>query len=176
MVVCVQPFSDLPAAEIQAVTRYLRACFSEVKVLKPVQLPASAFFRPRGRYRAEKLLQFLNERTPPGNLTIGLTAKDISTNKGSNPDYGIMGLGFCPGKACIASGFRLKGQNRLEKFCKVAIHELGHTQGLPQCPVTSCLMRVAEGKDYLNEETGFCTKCKAVLLKKGWMLNERYSP
>ena len=171
VVITIQPFRDLPAAELDVLTRYLRACCDEVKVLKPVPLPASAYYRPRGRYRAEKLLQFLNERTPPGSLTIVLTSKEISTNKGSNPDYGIMGLGLCPGRACVVSGFRLKGQNRLEKFFKVAIHELGHTQGLPHCPGKTCLMRDAEGKDYLNEETGFCARCRAVLTRKGWNLH-----
>ncbi len=81
-----------------------------------------------------------------------------------------MGLGFCPGKSCIASSFRLKGNNKLEKLYKVAIHELGHTQGLPHCSVKTCLMRDAEGKDCLNEETGFCKSCKAVLVKAGWAL------
>ncbi|MBK7764266.1 MAG: matrixin family metalloprotease [Bacteroidetes bacterium] len=122
------------------------------------------------RYRADSLIHYLSRVTAKGHLTIGLTSKDISTTKNEHADWGVMGLGFCPGKSCIASTFRLKGNNKLEKLYKVAIHELGHTQGLPHCPVKTCLMRDAEGKDHLNEETGFCASCKAVLIKAGWDL------
>lgn len=81
-----------------------------------------------------------------------------------------MGLGYMPGNACVISTFRLKGNNQAEKLYKVAIHELGHTQGLPHCPDKSCFMRDAEGKDHLNEEVHFCPKCKAYLIKRGWNL------
>jgi archaemetzincin len=59
----------------------------------------------------------------------------------------------------------------MEKLFKVAIHELGHTQGLKHCPVNDCLMRDAEGKDHLDEEKDFCKKCKAVLINAGWAFN-----
>ena len=104
-----------------------------------------------------------------------MTNKDISTKKGKDPDYGIMGLGFCPGKSCIASTFRLNGKNKNEKLFKVAIHELGHTQGLAKtntkhCPEKVCLMRDAEGKDHLNELKYFCSKCRPILINAGWEL------
>lgn len=95
---------------------------------------------------------------------------DISTSKGEIKDWGVMGLGYCPGKSCVASSFRLSAQKRQQQFFKVAIHELGHTQGLAHCANKTCLMRDAEGSNYLNEETGFCENCKAVLVKKGWKL------
>lgn len=72
-----------------------------------------------------------------------------------------MGLGYCPGKACVASSFRLSPQKRQQQFFKVAIHELGHTQGLAHCAIKTCLMRDAEGGNHLDEETDFCQKCKA---------------
>jgi archaemetzincin len=81
-----------------------------------------------------------------------------------------MGLGYCPGKSCVASTFRLHGNNRFEKLVKVALHELGHTEGLNHCPEKTCLLRDAEGKDHLNEEKGFCASCKKYLIKKGWEL------
>jgi archaemetzincin len=126
--------------------------------------------RSKTRYRADSLIAYLSKTTKPGFLTIGLTDKDISTTKEKIADWGIFGLGYCPGKSCIASTFRLKGKNRFEKLFKVAIHELGHTQGLDHCPVKTCLMRDAEGKDHLNEEKEFCGKCKSVLVKAGWAL------
>jgi archaemetzincin len=85
------------------------------------------------RYRADTLIKFLSEQTAEGFKTIGLTTKDISVTKGQNPDWGVFGLGYRPGNACIASLHRLKGKNKLEKLFKVAIHELGHTEGLLHC-------------------------------------------
>ena len=114
------------------------------------------------------MINFLNRRTADNHVTIGLTGKDISATKDSIVDWGVMGLGFCPGKACIASTFRLPKSEQLIQLFKVAIHELGHTQGLPHCAVKSCFMRDAEGGNPTTEEKDFCAECKSYLVKKGW--------
>ena len=93
----------------------------------------------------------------------------ISTTKNEIKDFGVMGLGFRPGNACVASSFRLSKQNKLDQLFKVAIHELGHTQGLPHCEVKTCFMRDAEGKNQTNDEKEFCSSCKIKLEKKGWV-------
>jgi archaemetzincin len=77
-----------------------------------------------------------------------------------------MGLGYRPGNACVASSFRLNTKNKNEQFYKIAIHELGHTQGLKHCPDKTCFMRDAEGKNPTNEEKDFCQNCKKVLRSK----------
>lgn len=79
-----------------------------------------------------------------------------------------MGLGYCPGNACVVSTFRLARNNTATQFYKVAIHELGHTQGLPHCKNKTCYMRDAEGGNPLDEETGFCAPCTTILRNKGW--------
>ena len=100
---------------------------------------------------------------------VGITSKDISTTKGKNPDHGVMGLGSMGGKSCMISTFRLKkGSN--EQLFKTVIHELGHNFGLDHCPVKTCFMRDAEGKNPLDQEKEFCTGCKKVLVNKGWKL------
>ncbi|WP_326521356.1 matrixin family metalloprotease [Rhizosphaericola mali] len=101
-------------------------------------------------------------------MTLGLTSFDISTTKNSIKDWGVMGLGFEPGKACIASDFRLSSNEKLMQLFKVSIHELGHTQGLKHCKVKSCFMRDAEGRNPTNEEIEFCKTCKHTLISKGW--------
>ena len=54
----------------------------EVRVLPRVALPKSAYYRPRRRYRAEKLLKFLDKRAPKDAYRVlGITAVDISTTK-----------------------------------------------------------------------------------------------
>ncbi|MGB3008377.1 MAG: matrixin family metalloprotease, partial [Chitinophagaceae bacterium] len=98
---------------------------------------------------------------------VGITMNDISTTKGDVFDYGVMGLGFMPGHACVASNFRLREK---KNFFKVAIHELGHTTGLPHCPDKTCYMRDAEGGDHTNLEKGFCPDCKKHLVNCGWNL------
>jgi archaemetzincin len=166
----IQPFSDVPENYTKYISAEIKKVYSKVEINKPILLPIAALNITKSRYRADSLLRFLNSQTSNGNLTIGITTKDISSTKNNIPDWGIMGLGYCPGKACVASTYRLKGENKLEKLYKVAIHELGHTQGIPHCPNKNCIMQDAEGKDRLNDEKGFCSNCKQKLIKAGWAL------
>jgi archaemetzincin len=174
--IIIQPFDGMPESTVTIVAEKLKEIYSgDVIINNSITLPKKALNQDRTRYRADSLIRYLGDFAKDGQLIIGLTNKDISTIKGKDPDWGVMGLGFCPGKSCIASTFRLKGKNRDEKLFKVAIHELGHTQGLAQtntkhCPEKVCLMRDAEGKDHLNELRYFCSKCKPVLIKAGWEL------
>ena len=128
-------------------------------------MPRLAYYRPRDRYRADSIIHWLNGRAGNDELIIGVTAQDISATKGSNEDWEVMGLGYCPGKACVVSSLRVRNKSN---FYKVIIHEMGHNMGLPHCNVKMCFMRDAEGHDTTNEETNFCEKCKAVLRIKGW--------
>jgi archaemetzincin len=171
IIIQIQPFDDLPKSYLESVHADLKLVYSASESKKPSPLPETTLNHNKTRYRADLLIKYLSKRTDAGYLTIGLTTKDISTTKGKHQDWGVMGLGYCPGKSCIASSFRLKGHNKVNKLFKVAIHELGHTQGLPHCSVKSCFMRDAEGRDHLDEETEFCPKCRKVLVAAGWSLN-----
>jgi archaemetzincin len=164
-----QPFTDLSKADVTYVLIHLKQVYPNVKVLPVKTLPKSAYYAPRNRYKADSLLSFLRKEAVPGTVIIGLTSKDISTRKGTIPDWGIMGLGMMPGQTCVASSYRLSKGNRREELFKVAIHELGHTQSLPHCPVNTCLMRDAEGHNTTSQEKDFCNSCKSVLRSKGWM-------
>jgi archaemetzincin len=165
----IKPFDDLSTEKANYVLKEIKKIYSNTVLLKSVKLPAQAFYKPRGRYRADTLIAWLSRRTPENAVTIGLTSKDVSTNKEKIVDWGVMGLGYCPGNACVVSTFRLKKTNLLDQLFKVAIHELGHTQGLPHCEVKSCFMRDAEGHNTADEEFEFCPKCKKVLAGKGWV-------
>lgn len=175
--IVIQPFADFTPTDAASVVNELKKIYTgTVRVNKPIPLPNFTLNKEKKRYRADSLISYLKTLAPENHLIIGLTNKDISHTKFNekkiivSSDYGIMGLGFCPGVSCIASTFRLKGNNKMEKLFKVAIHELGHTQGLQHCPTNNCLMRDAKGKDHLNEETGFCPKCKSYLKKRDWLL------
>jgi archaemetzincin len=169
LVICVQPFDDIHEKYTKHILASLKKLYPSVKMKESIPLPAHAFYKPRQRYRADTLINFLRKISGPDEILIGLTSKDISTTKGDIQDYGIMGLGYQPGKACVISTFRLnKKQDMFEQVYRLAVHELGHTQGLPHCPDKSCFMRDAEGKNHFSEEKGFCANCKKFLEGKGW--------
>lgn len=169
--ILIQPFKDINQETVVKITEEIKNVYSNVKVLDAINFPENTYYKERKRYRADSIIKFLNNKTKEGFVTIGLTAKDISATRGTIKDFGIMGLGYRPGKACVASNFRLNKENRDEQFYKIAIHELGHTQGLPHCPEKMCFMRDAEGKNLTNEETDFCKKCKTFLINKNWKFN-----
>ena len=145
--ILIQPFEDVKPKQLAEISENIRKIYPKIKILEPIDFPKNAFYQPRNRYRADSIIKFLNSETVQNCVTIGLTNKDISATKGKIADFGIMGLGYRPGNACVASSFRLNPKNKNEQFYKIAIHELGHTQGLKHCPDKTCFMRDAEGKD-----------------------------
>lgn len=169
--ILIQSFKDINQDTVVKIAEEIKNVYPNVKVLNAIDFPANTYYKERNRYRADSIIKFLNNKTKEGFVVIGLTSKDISATRGKIKDFGIMGLGYRPGKACVASNFRLSKENRDEQFYKIAIHELGHTQGLPHCPEKMCFMRDAEGKNPTNEETDFCKKCKTFLINKNWKFN-----
>jgi len=167
----IQPFNDLPEAYLKSVHKAIEELVGPIHIRKPIPLPKTALNHLKKRYRADSMLKYLKQINNTSTFLIGLTASDISTTKNGIQDWGVMGLGYCPGSVCIASSYRLKNTNKAEQLFKVAIHELGHTQGLPHCADKTCFMRDAEGKNPTDEEIHFCKNCKAYLLKLGWYLD-----
>jgi archaemetzincin len=180
-VVALQPLGDaIPEGDVTAVAQALRAMYGvEARVLPRAALPKSAWYPPRRRWRAERILDVLEAQRPAEAVRIlGLTAADISTTKDAFVDWGILGLGNLSGTAGVLSTFRCKMKARdaaqaRERFAKVAVHEYGHTLGLEHCVSPGCLMRDAEGKVKSTDEEGdLCPACRAKLRAKGWVLPE----
>src|SRR4051812_48499968 len=101
LIIDIQPFAGSSNENVLYVINESTKIYPHIVLLKTINLPSTAFYPARTRYRADSLINFLNLRTKEGHVTIGLTNKDISTTKDSIADWGIMGLAFCPGKACI---------------------------------------------------------------------------
>lgn len=146
----------------------------EIKVLPRIDLPASAYYKPRKRYRADPLLVLLEKRLPAdGYRILGLTGVDISTTKGKIYDWGILGLATIDGGSCVISAFRCRmrardAQHARIRLAKVAVHEIGHTLGLDHCPTVGCLMEDAKGKvATCDREHDICAKCRAELTRRG---------
>jgi archaemetzincin len=168
--ICIQPFANIDSSIVLAVRDSLKTFYPAVIINANTTLPTFAFYAKNNRYRADSLLKFLSAISHKNELIIGLTEKDISTTKDKIQDWGVMGLGYCPGNACVASTYRLQKENIKSQLFKVAIHELGHTQGLPHCSNKICFMRDAEGKNPTNEEIRFCANCTDFLKTKNWKL------
>lgn len=167
-VIIVQPLGSFDYYQSKKLVENLKTYNSEIFLSKIVPLPRNAYVTERRRYRADSLLRLLRNWHGSDTITVGITNSDISTGKGKINDWGIMGLGYRPGKACVVSTFRLSNEKRNEQFYKVVLHEIGHTFGLPHCTQLNCFMRDAEGGNPLDQEVDFCIKCKNFLRSKGF--------
>lgn len=172
-VLMLQPLQGFPAPLVQSVYQQLRHQRVPVVLAHSRPLPRAAYHRPRHRYRADSLLRYLRQQHLADTVVIGLTRYDISTTKNGHPDWGVLGLGYQPGRAAVVSSFRLRPRSVSTQFYKVVLHEIGHTQGLPHCLEPTCFMRDAEGGNPTDAETGFCPRCAARLRDRGWQLARR---
>jgi archaemetzincin len=150
-----------PRELVDAVEAALRAELQvEVRRTGELPLPRVAWYPPRHRYRADKILEYLHElpaaQPAPGATAaprvLALTGVDISTTKGRYDDWGVFGLGEVGGRSAVLSDFRLRrgasGPDHLRRrVVSVAMHEIGHALGLPHCSedAARCLMLDAEG-------------------------------
>ena len=139
-------------------------------LLPSKEIPSFAYYKPRGRYKADSLLKFQSSLLPVNvQSVVGLTNRDISTSLGEHEDWGIFGYGYNPGNACVISVFRLTSTTYAEfkeRFAKVLLHELGHNQGLPHCSFDStCLMADAKGTivQVDKEKKALCSNCQKLL-------------
>jgi archaemetzincin len=181
-VLLIQPLgNELPYEDMALVQQALVGFYNvQIKVLPRVDLPEEAYYEPRRRYRAEKLLPFLLGKLPSdGDRILGLTEVDISTDKGSIKDWGILGLANLGGKECVISAFRCharaqEGAHAPILLAKVAVHEVGHTLGLDHCTTSGCLMEDACGlARTCDREFDICTQCRSKLRASGYILPDQ---
>lgn len=152
------PLGRVREREVAAVRRALARTYRlEVSVGLRRALPEDTYYPPRRRYRADHLIAWL-AKGGPGTKVLGLTNVDVSTSTHGRKDWGVAGLGYLGGRSAVASSFRTK--DSLSRFADVAVHEVGHTLGLPHCPTLGCTMRDANGK-LARIGTGFCARCRA---------------
>ena len=174
-IIVIQPLGDFNIEQAKNVLNKIQTINPNVVLRENIPFPKNSYYELRNRYRADTIIKTIKNNIGKDSVIVGLSNKDISVTKGKIEDWGVMGLGYHPGKACVVSDFRMSIQNKNEQFYKVVLHELGHTEGLAHCPVKTCLMRDAEGKNHLNEEKDFCIKCKTYLIGKGWNLKNSNS-
>lgn len=174
--VAIQPFSDFDTVFLPVIKKGIEDFYSDLNIsviiLPETNLPSSAWYPPRSRYRAEKILKYLNTlRNGSYTKITGLTSKDISTTKDSIYDWGIFGLGELGGPTCVVSTFRLKKNSIsknvfLRRLLEIVNHELGHTFGLDHCTHSRCIMEDAKGtiKTVDNSSGTLCNACRKWLM------------
>lgn len=194
------PLGKVAIAEVEAIKATLLRYYDlEIRILPATPFPAYTTNEAVGkaiksalplRYRADSLLRFLKrEKLNKADYVLGVADVDITTTnryeKGEgqimfpvwmHADWGIFGLGYLAGKACVVSSYRLRifdnpSTERLHsRLSKVARHEIGHNFGLDHCPhKNTCFMSAADLTNALvaldKESDSLCAKCKRKLGK-----------
>lgn len=167
-IICLQPLDDFSQKEAEKLKKDLQKHTVElglgevvgVDVLPSKPLNPSLMNDEKTRYRADKVIRYVQKDKDNRRVIIGLTHKDISVPLRGKKDWGVMGLSLQPGTACIVSTYRVKDRSQ---FWKVAIHEFCHTYyNLPHCPNDdpTCLMKDAKGRGNLATQRHLCKDCQ----------------
>jgi archaemetzincin len=178
--IILQPFFDTDPLVTKKLKEQLAKRLNvNVTVRNSMALPPAAYYSSRKRYIADSLLVFLKDQKDPAyDKILGVTSRDISTRNNSHTNWGIMGLGYCPGEACVISSFRVRktSRNRThfeKRMLVLALHELGHTYSLPHCNSDQkCIMKDARGKMNLDNAGNYCTQCQLTLYRQGVLKQE----
>jgi archaemetzincin len=177
-VLYIQPLGVEQSAGFQEDMEFVKKAIAafyalEVRLLQKRELPKEAWYAPRKRYRAERLLDYLEQVKPKGGRILGITTKDISTTKDNYEDWGILGLATLDGTVCVVSTFRAARKIKVGlsdaltvryRFAKTVVHELGHNFGLDHCPNKGCIMEDAKGTVSTTDgEFTLCPSCLAAV-------------
>jgi archaemetzincin len=171
------PVGNPPALDLTAVEGALTAFYKvEVKRLPGIALPRKAYYKPRNRYRADKLLDHVESLDLPqdGRSILAVTAAPISITKGKAYDWGIIGYVSIGGEICAYSTYYvklgLKDPARVrERIGKIAVHEFTHNLGLGHCAIRGCIMEDARGTPLIFDRVyDFCSACRGKVAKAGW--------
>lgn len=177
-IIALQPIGSTPQNTLNILKHNIEKQYhSTVIILPSITLPDSFINYEKGkRYAASAVIKHLKETMPDSVQYIaGITNEDIYTTKQDKwgnikkPEYkykiwGILGLGYKPGKSCIISTARMHcadQQQYIERIVKVTLHEIGHNHGLDHCLDKTCLMTDAvETISTVDKaQTHLCAKC-----------------
>jgi archaemetzincin len=136
--------------------------------------PELAFDASRGQYNSRVLLaKLLEQQTQAGDRVLGVAGVDLFIPVLTY----VFGEAQLDGPAAVVSTYRLDNQiyglpadpeRLLQRLCKEAIHELGHTYNLLHCHRHPCVMTSSTYVDGIDQKSGrFCDACRQRLRQAG---------
>ena len=162
------PLGKVSENNINICKNIIGSFFGVVSLVGPSEaLTVDILTSSKKKYYADKILDKFYEKFDKRKRYVILTEVDIAVNKNNYPEWGILGLGNCPGNICVVSTFRLgKNQQTLqfkERLEKTVVHEIGHNYGLEHCINENCVMVDLQGRISVMDLTNnkFCDKCKS---------------
>lgn len=122
-----------------------------------LDMPEEAYYKPRDRYRASAILEFLKPKLEDHDVLMAITDLPISTTAHGHDDYGICGLSYRGKNISVTSSWHLDR----EMFLQTIRHEWGHAVlGISHCGHDGCIMNAANGKaENLRGHSHFEGKC-----------------
>jgi archaemetzincin len=151
--------------ELEFLARELSTSGIKTRIAPSQKLDSAAYTPSRGQYRAAMLLD--QARRAVGGRVLAVTDADLYI-----PDLNfVFGVADLPGRAAVVSLHRLRvgaGAALLrERLLKEALHEIGHTFGLPHCFDTQCVMSFSNSLSNADRKSRrFCPSCREKLTNR----------
>ena len=166
MKLIIQPYQlgNFPYKEI--ISRKLEEIFQLPVIWLPDrEMPYAAFNPERNQFLGSYFLKDLLSVKSEGDIVLGIVPYDLY-----EPDLNfIFGVASPVTQTAVISLYRLhntfyglpEDQNLfVERILKEAVHEIGHTLGLPHCPNPTCVMHFSNSiEDTDRKSYYFCPSC-----------------
>ncbi len=162
---------------LQTIRKHLTATFPETTCTLSQQvmpLPKEAYNSRRQQYNSPNILTRIRDFTNDFDVdrVLGVTNADLCASRLNF----VFGQAECPGKVAVISLCRLNPEfygHRSDKALfedrcvKEAVHEMGHTLGLPHCRAPSCVMSFSNSIQMVDtKDCDFCETCRTEVLRR----------
>jgi archaemetzincin len=155
------PIGPIDLGVVRDLAGAVSALGFRVTVASERAIPVGAYVPARRQHQAAALVELARQEA--GDRVLAVTEADLY----SDDLNFVFGLADSPGRAAVISLHRLRagGDAHLfrERAAKEAIHELGHTMGLPHCSDPLCVMYFSNSlADTDRKATAPCPRCRSL--------------
>lgn len=133
-------FKGVQDSVICGVIKYIKAVYGyDTYVVSGIKM---LYHRKDGTYDGDKLCDYLYRVYH--HRVIGVTTKPLSVSTDSIR-IDVFGCADMIGKSAMISSYSVDKDKEVNEMGILAIHELGHTFGLPDCNESGCFMEEGDG-------------------------------